>query len=265
MARLEATISLAEFDEQMKQKGWVVFDSVLERNLVERMRADLTRAYEICRAIQERNGIPDNNEFTVHHVVGLGESWLEILDRFPLMPYLERYFRGGFILNSFGGAINMQHSRSYAHNIHRDIRSFSGDLPLLLNTLIMLDDFTPENGATWLMTGGHRLPDRPSEEEFGAVAEQALGKAGSILVFNSNLWHAGGENRTNRPRRSMTPMFSKPFMKQQFDYPRSLGYERMEDLSERLRQVLGYYSRVPASLEEWYQPPEKRMYRPGQG
>jgi hypothetical protein len=39
----------------------------------------------------------------------------------------------------------------------------------------------------------------------------------------------------------------------------------MDSLSELQRQVLGYYSRIPATLEEWYQPPQRRMYRPGQG
>jgi hypothetical protein len=29
--------------------------------------------------------------------------------------------------------------------------------------------------------------------------------------------------------------------------------------------MLGYNARVPATLEEWYQPPERRMYKPGQG
>jgi hypothetical protein len=29
--------------------------------------------------------------------------------------------------------------------------------------------------------------------------------------------------------------------------------------------VLGYNARVPATLDEWYQPPERRMYRSDQG
>ena len=74
-----------------------------------------------------------------------------------------------------------------------------------------------------------------------------------------------GDNNTNRPRRSVTPMFCKPFMKQQFDYPRAVGYDMAEKLLPHTRQVLGYNARVPASLDEWYQPRERRMYRPDQG
>jgi len=129
----------------------------------------------------------------------------------------------------------------------------------------MLDDFTPDNGATYLLTGSHKGGDKPDERYFYSHADRALGPAGSILIFNSNLWHSGGDNKTNRPRRSVTPMFCKPFMKQQFDYPRAVGYDKADQLLPHTRQVLGYNARVPATLDEWYQPRERRMYRPDQG
>ena len=87
----------------------------------------------------------------------------------------------------------------------------------------------------------------------------------SIVVFDSNFWHAAGVNRSDRPRRALTLAFTRPFIKQQLDYARSLGYERGESLSPTLRQLLGYNARVPASLDEWYQPPDKRMYQRDQG
>jgi hypothetical protein len=261
-------INFAEFDQQMNEKGWAIFDRVVPSDSVARMRDDIHKAYDICRSFQEKNGVSDMTENTVHHLIGIpqvAESFLEFLEKLPITEYIERHFGGNFILNSFGGAINTAYSRSYAHNIHRDIRSYSGDVPLILNTLIMLDDFTAENGATFLMSGSHKKAQKPTKEEFYAVAKQAIGQAGSILMFNSNVWHAGGANNTDKPRRSVTPMYSKPFLKQQYDYPRALGYDQGDKFSAHLRQIIGYNSRIPATLDEWYQPPEKRMYRPGQG
>jgi hypothetical protein len=257
-------MDLSEFTERMAGDGWVIVDSVLPMASVERMRADLDRAYAVCRETQIKNGVYSETDGTVHHVIGLGDSFLDYIQHLPLLPFYEAYFQGAFILNSFGGAINTRNTRTYAHRVHRDIRSFSGHLPLVLNTLIMLDDFTPDNGATYLMTGSHLADDKPSDEAFYARADRALGTAGSLLMFNSNLWHAGGDNTTDRPRRSMTPLFCKPFLKQGFDYPRALGYDRA-GLTDTGRQILGYNSRTPASLDEWYQPPDKRMYKPGQG
>ena len=263
---MKLALGLDDFATRMRTRGWVVFDGAVHAVLVERMRADLDSAWGICRAVQERNGVATDADLTVHHLIGLGPSFLDYIDATePLSPYLERYFGGRYILNSLGGAINTSGHTSYAQRIHRDIRSYSGDTPLLLNTLVMLDDFTPQNGATWMLTGGHRLADKPSEDAFFAGAEQALGPAGSILMFDSNLWHAGGANRTDGPRRSVTPMYCKPFMKQQFDYPRAVGYDRADALRPHTRQVIGFNARVPASLDEWYQPPERRMYRNDQG
>ncbi|WP_296595292.1 phytanoyl-CoA dioxygenase family protein [Phenylobacterium sp.] len=263
---MKLSLDLPTFAARMEETGWVVFEAAVPADLVERMRAELEEAWDICRAIQVKNGVASDADRTVHHLVGLKPSFLEYVDASePLEPYLEHYFQGRCILNSLGGAINTRGHTSYAQRIHRDIRSYSGDMPLLLNTLVMLDDFTPENGATYLMSGSHKRAEKPDDDAFYAVAERAVGPAGSILVFNSNVWHAGGNNTTDRVRRSVTPMYCKPFIKQQFDYPRAVGYDRGPELSAYTRQIVGYNARVPATLDEWYQPPERRMYKGDQG
>jgi len=161
--------------------------------------------------------------------------------------------------------LNLPNDVAYVGSVHRDLRTFSGDLRLMAQLLVMIDEFTEENGATYLFGGSHRLREKPSDEVFFKSAVRAVGPAGSMIMFNSNLWHAAGINRSDRPRRALTLAFTRPFMKQQLDYPRALGYARREALSPTLRQVLGYNARVPASLDEWYQPPDKRLYKREQG
>jgi hypothetical protein len=263
---MKLSLNVDDYVSQMSRRGWVVIPAAVDPELVSRMLEDIEKAWITCHAIMERNGVANDAELTVHHLIGQQRSFLDFIDDLePLMPYLEHYFQGKFILNSFGGAINTKGRTSYAQRVHRDIRSYSGDMPLLLNTLVMLDEFTPENGATWMMSGSHKAAEKPSDEVFRAGAEQAVGPVGSILIFNSNVWHAGGSNQTDRPRRSVTPMFCKPFIKPQFDYPRAVGYERADELKPHVRQVLGYNARVPATLDEWYQPPARRMYHGDQG
>lgn len=258
-------MDLKKFDRIMKERGWVVIERLVPQDLVGRMARDIQMAYLRCRSIQERNGISDITEYTVHHLVGQEPSFLKYLEGQYVDTYLHQYFSGPFILNSFGGAINMKGSRNYAHSIHRDVRTFTRDYPLLVNTLVMLDDFTQANGATHVLSGSHHLEEKPSDEYFYAHAEQVLGSAGGVLIFDSNVWHAAADNLTDTPRRSVTPMYCRPYIKQQFDYPRALGEDVGRQFAEPIRQVIGYNARVPASLDEWYQPPERRMYKPGQG
>lgn len=253
-------MELAEFDRQITDRGWCIFPECLSVDLVNRLATDLEVAYANCRQIQIENGL-DNTEGTVHHLIGQGDSFMEYLALFEgLNEYTESFFGGKYILNAMGGNI-LKKGMSYAAGIHRDMRSFSGALPLMLNTMVMLDDFTHENGATWLMHRGHIQADIPTEDDFTKQAFQVMGKAGSIVFFNSNLWHKAGDNRTDKSRRLITPMFTKPFYKQQFDYSQFCN----ENSSPWLKQVLGWNSRTPATLKQWYQPKETRFYKDNQG
>ena len=178
---MKISLDLADYADRMHERGWVIFEEAVAPSLMARLREDLEAAWEICRGHQERNGVAIDADRTVHHLVGQRPSFLDYIDASePLTPYLEHYFEGKCILNSFGGAINTRGHTSYAQRIHRDIRSFSGDMPLLLNTLVMLDEFTPENGATFLLSGSHKLAEKPDEQRFYDRAEQAVGPAGSL-------------------------------------------------------------------------------------
>jgi Phytanoyl-CoA dioxygenase (PhyH) len=253
-----------QFTNHIKQDGWVKFDKVLDAPLLSRLNLALMDAYANCRAIQLQNGVDVNTDGTVHHLLGQDESFLDLLKDNPLLPLIKSYFDHEYILNSYGGVINTKNKLSYVGNIHRDIRTYY-NVPMMLNMLVMLDDFTLENGATYMLTGSHLRDEKPEKDHFYATAERAVGKAGDIILFDSLLWHAAGENHTDFVRRALTLTFTRPFMKQQLDYPRLLGYDKGEAFSEELRQILGYNARIPSSLQEWYQPPHKRFYRPGQG
>lgn len=258
-------MNVDNFHHHMNQRGWFIFENVVPSPLLNQLNSDLQQAYTVCRDFQIKNGIDAGTDGSVHHILTLADSFLALLDFLPLHSFLENYFQSNYILNSYGGFINTMHNTAYVSHVHRDIRTFSAHLPLMLNMLIMLDDFTEENGATYLLTGSHLHAEKPADEDFFVRSDRALGTAGSILVFNSNLWHAAGQNTTEKARRALTLTFTKPFMKQQLDYPRALGYEKINQLSEKLLQVIGYNARIPQNLDEWYQPPQKRMYKPGQG
>ncbi len=88
------------------------------------------------------------------------------------------------------------------------------DFPFLLTVIFMLSDFTLENGATRLVPGSHRIPHNWSEH-YGQNNRsthpsevRATGKAGSVLIFDSRLWHAPAINRTNQPRAGVTVRYA---------------------------------------------------------
>ena len=251
--------------DELDRVGWSLVPGIIDSDLRGRLVAELERAHEQQRAIQIANGVGEGTDGTVHHLPLSGGAFHELLDRGFVEGVLRSFFGGPYILNTYGGVLNLPSNLSYVGRVHRDLRSYSGGLGLMAQWLVMLDDFTEENGATYLLSGSHRLKDKPQDDEFFSHAARAVGPAGSIVLFNSNLWHAAGVNRSASPRRALTIAFTRPFMKQQLDYPRALGYDNAGRFSPALRQLLGYNARVPTSLDEWYQPPERRLYRRDQG
>lgn len=249
----------------LDERGWLLLTGALSAVEVARLATELQVAYETQRLLQIGNGVGDGMDGTVHHLPLMGDAFVAFLEAPACVELLDAFFQGPYILNTFGGVLNLPDKLSYVGRVHRDLRSFSGQLRLMAQLLVMLDDFTEENGATYFLSGSHRRADQPSEQEFFSQAVRAVAPAGSIVLFDSNIWHAAGVNRSHAPRRALTLAFTRPFMKQQLDYPRALGYGRFSELSPRLRQILGYNARVPTSLDEWYQPPERRLYKRDQG
>jgi hypothetical protein len=258
--------SLDEFEYDMRVSGYSIFQSVVPPSLIERIRIDLPKRQAICRQWQLKNGITSGMDGAAHHIVGGEDSLAEFLEHLFLDEFIRNYFAGEYILNSFGALINLPStgdSYKHGHSYHRDVRTFSEGFRLLLNMLVMVDEFTVANGATKVVPGSHRVKERPSDHYVEHHAVQVAGPAGTILLFDSNVWHSAAPNSTTRPRMALTPTFSRPFFKQQLDYPRLLGDAYPKN--EKLRQLYGFNARVPMNYDEWYQPPEKRMYKAGQG
>ncbi|MEV5963150.1 phytanoyl-CoA dioxygenase family protein [Kribbella sp. NPDC051952] len=115
------------------------------------------------------------------------------------------------------------------------------------NSIWLLDDFTPENGATRVVPGSHRRGTLPADEMSDPADAhpdqiQLEGKAGTVVIFNSHLWHGGTENRTTNPRRALHSYFAQRHLPQQLDqqtYIRVATYNRLTPAQRFVLDVTG--------------------------
>jgi ectoine hydroxylase-related dioxygenase (phytanoyl-CoA dioxygenase family) len=114
------------------------------------------------------------------------------------------------------------------------------------------------------LPNSHKKEKKPSDDYFISNCTRALGKKGDMILFNSNIWHCSAPNNTNKSRRAIPMTFSKSCMKQMFDYTKSIENQVEYNFSEEMKQLLGFDSRVPSSLYEWYLPADKRFYKKNQ-
>ena len=130
---------------------------------------------------------------------------------------------------------------------------------------LALDDFTDENGATQALPYSQQRLEPPGEAEFERDAVRLMPRAGQAIMFNARIWHRGGINRSAQPRHAVTINACRSFMRQRFDYPRLVPPALVDELGPVGRRFLGFNVRMPTSLEEYYVPEDRRLYKAGQG
>ena len=154
-----------------------------------------------------------------------------------------------------------------ATGIATQLGQFTLAIPHIVNhtngTAVGTYEFTAANGATWVVPGSQQR-DAPAESDLKRT-ECVECAAGAMLVFDSTLWHCAGRNHSGKDRLAINHQFTRSYVKQQIDYVRALGDAMILGLPARTQQLLGYYTRVVTSLDEYYRPGPERLYRSGQG
>ncbi|MGA2209305.1 MAG: phytanoyl-CoA dioxygenase family protein [Acidimicrobiales bacterium] len=109
---------------------------------------------------------------------------------------------------------------------------------LVVNVMLPLVDFTPENGATRIVPGSHRWVDRSAGPGEMTVAP-SLG-AGSALIFLGSLWHGGGANGTEEDRLGVILHYSAAWLRPVENHVLAVPPEVVRTLEPRLQELLGY-------------------------
>jgi hypothetical protein len=115
----------------------------------------------------------------------------------------------------------------------------------VVNVVWMLDDFTPENGATRVVPGTHRLAGSPGdymEDPSDPHPDQVLllAPAGSVAVFNAHVWHGGTKNISSKTRRGLFSAYVGREHGQQLDqkeYIRVVTYNRISPAARYILDV----------------------------
>lgn len=262
---------LARVLEALAADGCAVVTEVLAPERVALMREALYRARErivdaVGSARLERAGERGVLRCAMRYEPVL-LSLLEVPELLALVdatvsPTAILHLMNGFVLPSEAAEDGAD---VFQHRFHRDFPRWLNGYVASVNAFFALDDFRPETGATRVVPGTHQRAEPPEEQELAARAVSLCCPAGSLIAFDSTLWHAAGRNTSGADRLAVNTQFTRSFLKQQIDYVRLLGDEGVRGLPPRTQQLLGWYTRVPTSLDEYYRPAEERLYRAGQG
>lgn len=252
--------------ENIEIQGYTIVENVLSKSECEVVSSKLDKINQEQIDDYGKENLIDLKEWgTIRALIEKDDFFEDMILHKIIFPLICRFVGDTSILHVHNGIITDSTAKhAPGVSFHRDFeKSFYSDKPLSMNAFWIIDDFTEENGGNWVVPFTHKLKNWPSAEYLNRNAVQNLGKAGSVLVFDSRLIHRGGNNKSGKPRRAINHQYTRPFIKQQIDFP-SIMQNRF-DLESKISQVLGFWSIPPKTVEQFRSDPDKRTYRSGQG
>lgn len=131
--------------------------------------------------------------------------------------------------------------------VHRDgfIPTIPG-FPLALVAMWTLEEFSKENGATLFYPGSHASPHRPTDEILKSFSPTFFeAPAGSLVIFDANLWHGPSINSSGKSRWSLNSYYTRWFIKPTFDMAARFTYEEFKKLPTTMKELLGFTTSPP--------------------
>jgi ectoine hydroxylase-related dioxygenase (phytanoyl-CoA dioxygenase family) len=233
----------AEQKLQLDEQGYVVLPDLMDADFLSAARRRVDELYE-------QEGDASGSEFKLEpqskrlaNVVNKGEVFLRVINTPEVLECMAHVLGPKFKLSSLNVRSADPHS-DWVQPLHID----GGGLPdekgyYVCNSIWILDDFTTENGATRLIPGSHRWNQKPTDVLTDLTARHPqeilmTGRAGTVTVMNSHLWHGGTANRTARPRRAIHAYYTRSDKPQQLYQKKYLDPDLQSRLSIQLRNLL---------------------------
>jgi hypothetical protein len=127
--------------------------------------------------------------------------------------------------------------------LHVDVKYGAKDWPIV-GAILMVDAFTPDNGATRFVPASHLQATDPRESLKDPLATHmhevlACGPPGSLIIFHASAWHSHTANRSQFRRRSVQAHFVARDAQDSTHHGSRMRDETMRRIGSLAKYVLG--------------------------
>lgn len=226
--------------QRFAEDGYVVLEGLIPLEQVERLKQALL-------SLEERHGFgyattsfEGLRTIRINNLLAYDEAFWEVPLQPSVLALCEALLDRELLLSSLC-SLTMGPGQT-AQPLHEDTQQLALPRPrpsLAVNAIWALSDFTEANGATRLVPGSHKYDHAPA---YGAQVETAVATmpAGSVMLFDSALWHMGGANTTDERRYALSCYYCAGWMRQQENLQLGIPRETAARFPRRLQELCGY-------------------------
>lgn len=239
--------------ELLQSRGYAVLEDAFSPEQVAELNDRLEAVY--ARQCEEVGGEDSLFRISDADIVRCPLAYDEMFLDVALHPLIvgaaQRIIGPSVVLLMQNGVINRPDRKQAQTAWHRDLnyQHWVSSRPIAISAMVCLEDFTEQTGGTVFLAGSHKIEPMPSECILKSAGETPLARAGSIVLFDSMVFHRAGLNRSGRVRRGINHVVGAPILAQTIDIPRMTGDRAPSD--PFVAGYLGFRWNPVASVASW--------------
>lgn len=164
---------------------------------------------------------------------------------------LYKFFKSKFIINNCGAVTLYPSGNNYQRSSkwHRDTRYYNPKAKSeMLLLVIPVTKLNKDNGATIYKV----------KKKKKYTNTQPDLNPGDLLVADARILHKGGVNSSDKPRTIITICITPPHIKPIINF--STFIKDPKEMKDYQLQLMGYYSRVPETVYDFFKPESERFF-----
>lgn len=253
---------LNDYKYLLETVGYVVIPNFLKHDICEELKNKLIKQINNYKLKgTERSKL---DRYHIHDLLVNDISFGKLLEDERLQKLVALLLEEYWIMYAFTSSSLPPNETNYGGRLHVDSPRLIKDYATNVGVIWALDPFTIENGCTKILSASQHSHVVPSEELFQKKAQDVICNKGDLIIFNARVWHRAGFNNSSEWRHSLTMNCCRPFMKQRMDWVRVIPQEIASQLNNQARRIIGYDTRLPQNLDEFFVDEENRLYKSGQ-
>lgn len=231
---------VASHADRIRNDGYAVLERVVAPQLVEDLKAAVERIEREHNLGLAKTSFEGFKTLRINNLLTYDDVFWEVPLHEAVLPVVEAVLDKECLLSSFCSLVLGPGQE--AQPIHEDTQLIPlprPHIPITINAIWALTDFTATNGATRIVPGSHKYDRAP---EYGKDYETQLATmpAGSVMLFDSALWHGGGANDSDARRFAFSCAYCWGWMRQQENLQLGIPHETAQRFPRRLQELCGY-------------------------